>query len=118
MKIRNGFVSNSSSSSFIIDIKDTSPCPTCGRKGITLETIREMVDKDYDGSIYAVGVEDVLAHVKRSWYFEEDEDRDKEVIEKIKAASNPICLSISYHNEYLIDLLNDDNDIEVLYGEC
>jgi hypothetical protein len=31
MKIRNGFVSNSSSSSYIIKIADSEPCPTCGR---------------------------------------------------------------------------------------
>ena len=33
MKYRNGFVSNSSSSSFLIALKKTStPCPHCGRK--------------------------------------------------------------------------------------
>ena len=31
MKIRSGFVSNSSSASFIVAVKKTDPCPTCHR---------------------------------------------------------------------------------------
>jgi len=36
MKIRNGFVSNSSSSSFTIKIENIDPCPTCGRKSLNI----------------------------------------------------------------------------------
>jgi hypothetical protein len=32
MKIRSGFVSNSSSTSFVIGYKESVPCPHCGRK--------------------------------------------------------------------------------------
>jgi hypothetical protein len=32
MKIRTGFVSNSSSASFVVALRKSAPCPTCGHK--------------------------------------------------------------------------------------
>ena len=51
MKIRNGFVSNSSSSSFLIAIKKekNNPCPCCGRKDFSfdfLDLIRNSRDDE------------------------------------------------------------------------
>jgi len=45
MKIRNGFVSNSSSSSFIIAYKEqVKPCPTCGHIDSDVATLKTIIE--------------------------------------------------------------------------
>lgn len=46
MKTRNGFVSNSSSTSFIIAVKKNIPCPNCNRKDDDfLDSINKSADR-------------------------------------------------------------------------
>jgi len=61
MKTRNGFVSNSSSSSFIIAVKVNNPCPHCHRKD---DDFLDMISKAKDGrsSVNIAG----YAEVKKS----------------------------------------------------
>jgi len=70
MKIRHGFVSNSSSSSFIVHVpKSKEPCPTCGH-------VEENILKYFNGedsSVDARGKEAVLKYIS-DWGF-----RDKEL---------------------------------------
>lgn len=67
MKIRNSFVSNSSSSSYIIRVlKQPAKCPTCGR---TSTSLIEYLDncKDYDletSHIEYSSSQEIIAHVK------------------------------------------------------
>jgi len=48
MKIRNGFVSNSSTTSFIVALNDSVPCPHCGRIDTDIINIIANTD-DYSG---------------------------------------------------------------------
>jgi hypothetical protein len=48
MKIRNGFVSNSSSASFVVAVKSYTPCPTCGRRDDSFLDLIEKIGRNAD----------------------------------------------------------------------
>jgi hypothetical protein len=65
MKQRTGFVSNSSSSSFILAVKEQMvPCPTCGYHGLSFEEVFKSVP-DYQGRMHAIGSRSV-----KEWFLE------------------------------------------------
>lgn len=111
MKIRNGFVSNSSSSSFIIETKENIPCKVCGRKDEDIIDVLKNITENNDSGIEASGKEDVLEYVS-DWL-----DNNK-IIEEIKNAKGEVyCISISYHDEILNKLLQSSKSIRIIYGE-
>jgi hypothetical protein len=68
MKIRNGFVSNSSSSSFIISVpKSSEPCPTCGRREDNI--LRYF--QGTDSYVEAEGKEAIIKYLE-GWGFKEE----------------------------------------------
>lgn len=86
MKIRVGFVSNSSSSSYILGVKKEmgSECPCCHRKGIDIIDLIDRYTSDTTG-ITCIGKESVTRYYTRK--LEETEDRVRMLENQYDAAS-------------------------------
>ncbi len=118
MKIRTGFVSNSSSSSFIIATKKSDKCPHCGRSDLNLIDLIEAIGSRADDSeqtrLRAKGVENVIAHIKKDYldYCSSDEKkRWKELFKTLEIADKKgyaiAEIEISYHDESTNNMLQD-----------
>lgn len=122
MKIRNGFVSNSSSSSFIIAYleKKSEPCPMCGHVS---QNIIDCISKhsDVDGGIDAVGVDEVVVYIKNMF----DDEKDlQNCIKNVQLYADDgfkvAVVSIGYHDEYskeLMDELIKKQELFNIWGE-
>ncbi len=77
MKTRNGFVSNSSSSSFVIVYHENSEsCPTCGRKPFQIqEMVQREENYDYSGdtALLGVGYHEVLKKIQEDYDYRQDD---------------------------------------------
>ena len=105
MKIRLGFVSNSSSSSFVVAIKKKiNECPHCGRSDPNiLDAIRQKSNSWGDTELEGVGLDAILE------YADEVGKYNHMQAEKIKKSISVFdndewelaAFSISYHDEVL-----------------
>ena len=83
MKIRQGFVSNSSSSSFIIAIKKkSSKCPRCGHKypggNEFFDLLKNTMNRSGDSYISLIeDSEEVLKRIKSPFGYDDEEDIDE-----------------------------------------
>ncbi len=66
MKLRRGFVSNSSSASFIIEIKGIEKCSHCGRSDMNIIDLIENSSHCED-EVHCQGKAEVLHQIKHDW---------------------------------------------------
>ena len=104
MKIRNSFVSNSSSTSFIVAIDPGSnpPCPHCGRSDFNiLDRIRELGDGECDDTrILAEGADEVIDFY--DWGSDKETREVEGLIKEYAAKGFQIAyIDISYHDHSL-----------------
>ncbi len=110
MKTRNGFVSNSSSTSFIIAVKKSPPCTKCGRSDPDFISILQTVTEgDYsDQTKFESDSIDGIVKDLKEWDYP-DSGRP-ELIKKIlsykdKPKFKIAQIQISYHDELYNDML-------------
>lgn len=131
MKIRFGFVSNSSSTSYVIsiDVAAHVPCPTCGGVSADLLGIMNsmrMGQYSEDTEVKATGAADVVRYIKDHWFtYEEESDGDKlvkRIVKDMKAAEKlgrkVAYVSISYHDDVtkaLFEALKERKKVDVIY---
>lgn len=115
MKTRNGFVSNSSSSSFVIALKDApTPCPHCGRG---YENFLHVIERHHDNCdenrVRMEGADCILKEMQEDEIngYVYDADKQKELTKKIEKYGGMkgwtvAEISISYHAPELRDELD------------
>ena len=119
MKQRNGFVSNSSSTSFIIAITSSNKCKCCGREDLDILSLIESTSNygSNDNHVDAVGKEEVIKHIQENWF---ESDKSKKLIEKINLVDDTekvALISVSYHDKNINTLLKQSKNITIIHSE-
>jgi len=122
MKIRTGFVSNSSASSFIVALSPTfgKPCSLCRRKSRLLELFHDG-HYDYEANeIFSKGYDNALRELEsssRGWQAT-GHDSTARMYELHGLDWEIIHLRISYHDSVAHDMLEDEincGNAEILF---
>jgi hypothetical protein len=113
MKIRVGFVSNSSSSSFVIAFKEAEKCPHCKKGGSSfLDLVRCSPGGGDDNKVQAIGLKAVLGMM--SYQDAEEEEIAKVENTKLENGEELAFVEISYHDWDLRDELQNGTNVRVI----
>jgi hypothetical protein len=125
MKIRNGFVSNSSSSSFVIAVRVGDACTHCGRYDINILDIMASVRTHDESELLARGLDATIAWFRN--FMGTSADDATTVLNTETACRTLITegyevgvICISYHDEtlnYIFGTMCTSGTIKKLYGE-
>jgi hypothetical protein len=128
MKIKFGFISNSSSTSYVVAInkKDEEPCPHCGQKKLSIDIIDLITNFENindDNDVKARGNDEIINYINKNWgpnYLIENKGILEELFKYDEGDWQTYMISLSYHNETLNKLLKDminAGTIHVIYNE-
>ena len=113
MKIRSGFVSNSSSSSFVIGFKVDMLCKHCGRKDPDIISLIENASNfNDDNSVSAVGFDEVMTYLDSGYGSQEIDDVQSYHV--THPDDTVAIVNISYHDEALRSMLFDSKSIHII----
>ena len=123
MKIRNGFVSNSSSTSHVIILHVGVPKPLKPRRVDKyiqdfFKRLKEACNGDTE--LNAQGVQDVLSFIysKECWWDESKKERIVEAIQKMDINNDRVVYCyISYHDDELRKILDKIPHTEIFQGD-
>ena len=115
MKQRKGFVSNSSSSSFIILISEETKCPHCGRSDKNLISLIDRNNNYEDTYIKEKGKESIIKYIEENWYDTHDVIRTLNYLDV--GNKDLILLAISNHDDVIKELIRESKNIEIIYED-
>jgi hypothetical protein len=120
MKIRTGFVSNSSSSSFVLALspKISEICPHCGRKSMLLESLSATTN--YETAISDKDFNQIVEYIEDN----SSEKHRQKVLDETAFLFGEgwkiLLVELSYHDQHNNNLLDEElgkGNIKILFGD-
>ena len=122
MKTRNGFVSNSSSSSFVIAVKKSDACEHCGRRDPDILALIEKYPWYGDDTcINDIGKEGALEELRVQYTMTEEAlEPIREKLDQYGDEYTIASMDLGYHNNELWEIFNSavkNKTIEIVFDE-